>query len=376
MFDLFFAICCLLFCRKTFPFVAVFTLLVLVSIADTIGAAAFRDICHRFASLSSCPVEPRIEAVFRDADASACPQDTELGGAVAQVVGGTLADGQHLRDLLYCVHQLCGLRAVGRRLDGIGSSLTARTFSYNSKISHLPKPSMLNDPMEANALQVYLDCVGAGYTFDCGKVHPIIEEWQNRYRILSVSAIPDSPIMWAHYASGYSGCCLIYSTKKTFSKIEPIIYTDITFSLSDEDFMDEDIPSEAIEESLRFKHKDWAYENEWRLIQNEDAGFLNYEVSELVGIIIGENMSLDKRKVLVKLCKDKCIPCFRTYTMKSWNEIAFAPYDLMESEKIEYITPGEMKRYIQEGLENGRCSNNERMIFNALNEKVLRKEHY
>ena len=76
----------------------------------------------RFASLSSCPVEPRIEAVFRDADASACPQDTELGGAVAQVVGGTLADGQHLRDLLYRVHQLCGLRAVGRRLDGIGSS--------------------------------------------------------------------------------------------------------------------------------------------------------------------------------------------------------------------------------------------------------------
>ena len=126
----------------------------------------------------------------------------------------------------------------------------------------------------------------------------------------------------------------------------------------------------------RFKHKDWAYENEWRLIQNGDAGFLNYEVSELVGIIIGENMSLDKRKVLVKLCKDKCIPCFRTYTMKSWNEIAFAPYDFMESEETEYITPGEMARYIQEGLENGRCSNNERMIFNALNEKVLRKEHY
>ena len=48
----------------------------------------------------------------------------------------------------------------------------------------------------------------------------------------------------------------------------------------------------------------------------------------------------------------------------------------METEKTEYITPGEMKRYIQEGLENGRCSNNERMIFNALNEKVLRKEHY
>ena len=106
---------------------------------------------------------------------------------------------------------------------------------------------------------------------------------------------------------------------------------------------------------------------------------MNYEASELVGIIIGENMSLDKRKVLVKLCKDKNVPCFRTYTMKSWNEIGFAPYDFVESlggKEYEYITPGEMERYIQEGLENGRCSNNERMIFNALNEKVLRKEHY
>ena len=240
---------------------------------------------------------------------------------------------------------------------------------------YLPKPSMLNDPMEANVLQISLDCMGAGYTLACGKIHPIVEDRQNQYRVLSVSAIPNSPIMWAHYASGYSGCCLIYSTEKTFSEIKPVIYTDITFDLFDIDFMDDEM-SEAIEESLRFKHKDWAYENEWRLIQNEDAGFLNYEASELVGIIIGENMSLDKRKVLVKLCKDKNVPCFRTYTMKSWNEIAFAPYDLMESEKTEYITPEEMKRYIQEGLENGRCSNNERMIFNALNEKVLRKEHY
>ena len=243
---------------------------------------------------------------------------------------------------------------------------------------YLPKPSMLNDPMEAKALQVYLDCMGAGYTLACGKIHPIVEDRQNQYRVLSVSSIPNSPIMWAHYASGYSGCCLIYSTEKTFSEIKPVIYTDITFDLFDIDFMDDEM-SEAIEESLCFKHKDWAYENEWRLIQNEDAGFLNYEASELVGIIIGENMSLDKRKVLVKLCKDKNVPCFRTYTMKSWNEIGFAPYDFVESlggKEYEYITPGEMERYIQEGLENGRCSNNERMIFNALNEKVLRREHY
>ena len=122
MLDLLLAFDRLLFGGKAFPFVAALAVLVLIGVADTVRAAAFRDICHRFASLSSCPVKPRIEAVFRDADASACLQDTELGGAVAQVVGGTLADGQHLRDLLHRVHQLRGFRAVGRRLDGIGSS--------------------------------------------------------------------------------------------------------------------------------------------------------------------------------------------------------------------------------------------------------------
>ena len=120
--DLLLAFHRLLFGGKALPFVAAFAVLVLIGVADTVRAATFRDICHRFASLSSCPVEPRIEAVFRDADASACPQDTELGGAVAQAVGGTLADGQHLCDFFHRVYQLCGLRAVGRRLDGIGSS--------------------------------------------------------------------------------------------------------------------------------------------------------------------------------------------------------------------------------------------------------------
>ena len=115
MFDLFFAICCLLFCRKTFPFVAVFTLLVLVSIADTIGAAAFRNICHTLSPFSSCP-EPRIEAVFRDADASADPKNTKFGSAVAQIVGRAQADGQHLCNFLHCVHQCCGFQAVSRRL--------------------------------------------------------------------------------------------------------------------------------------------------------------------------------------------------------------------------------------------------------------------
>lgn len=245
--------------------------------------------------------------------------------------------------------------------------------TIKNKHIFLQNPSMLNDPMEANSVKINLGCAGTGYMYNCGKVHPVVENRQNQYRILSLSAIPNSPIMWAHYADRYSGCCLIYSTKKTFSEIEPVIYTDLVFHLSETEFPDDDM-SEVVKESLRFKNKDWAYENEWRLIQHENAGFLDYEASELLGLILGENMERPKATELAELCKSKNIPCFRTYTMKSWNEIAFAPFDLIktfEDEKYEFFTPDEMKHDVEERIKKGECANNEEWMFNELNKKVL-----
>ncbi len=244
---------------------------------------------------------------------------------------------------------------------------------------YLPKPSMLNDPMEANAVEIRLTYAGASYTFNCGKILSPVEDEQNKYQVLSLSAIPNSPIMWAHYASGYSGCCLVYSTEMAFSKVEPIIYTDMVFRLGEEDLPDDISMANAVRESLRFKHKDWAYENEWRIIRCKDTDYLEYEPSELLGIIIGENMNLDRRKVLVKLCEEKNVPCFRTYTMRSWNEIAFVPFDLVESldgPESEYITPRRMEIYIQEKIDKGMGIPNERELFRALNEKVLRDQYY
>ena len=73
MLDLLLSVCCLLLCGKTLPFVAALAVLIFVGVSDAVRVAALRNICHRFASLSSCPVEPRIETVFRDTDASAYP---------------------------------------------------------------------------------------------------------------------------------------------------------------------------------------------------------------------------------------------------------------------------------------------------------------
>lgn len=239
---------------------------------------------------------------------------------------------------------------------------------------YMPSPLMLNDPMEANAVIMSLGIMGSGYIRDCGKIYSFIEEEQEKYRVLSLSAIPNSTIMWAHYAKEYSGCCLIYSTEKTLSGISPVIYTDLTFEFGNGEFPDEDM-SQAIQESLQFKRKDWAYENEWRVIQQKDVGYLDYEEDELLGVIIGENMKPQMANRIEKLCKRKNIACFRTYTMKSLYDIAFISYDLSKeftSKESEYITPYDMREYVMEKQEAGKCARKEFELFFELNKKILR----
>lgn len=239
---------------------------------------------------------------------------------------------------------------------------------------YMPSPLMLNDPMEANAVVMSLGIMGSGYISACGKIHSFIEEKQERYRVLSLSAIPNSTIMWAHYAKEYSGCCLIYSTERTLSDIVPVIYTDSTFEFSDGEFPDDDMP-QAIQESLQFKRKDWSYENEWRVIQQKNAGYLDYEEDELLGIIVGENMKSKMANKIEKLCKRKDVACFRTYTMKSLYDIAFISYDLskeFKSKEFEYITPYDMREHIMKKREAGQCARNEFELFFELNKTILR----
>ena len=55
MFDLLLSVRCLLFCRKTFPFVTALAVFIFVGVADAVRVAAFRNICHTLCLLIKLP---------------------------------------------------------------------------------------------------------------------------------------------------------------------------------------------------------------------------------------------------------------------------------------------------------------------------------
>lgn len=86
------------------------------------------------------------------------------------------------------------------------------------------------------------------------------------FRVYCLSEIPDSPLMWAHYADSHKGVCLEFDALTApFSRgsgATKVKYQD-TYPAYDIDT--------AGYKFLVTKSEDWSYEAEWRLIAEERA---------------------------------------------------------------------------------------------------------
>lgn len=164
---------------------------------------------------------------------------------------------------------------------------------YNKKI-YLPTIKELNDPMEGVG-KLYFSYAGSGYYAGTSRLPSIYEETLSEYRILSLSEDNDNWVMWSHYADCFKGICLEFSNSGALSNIEKVNYIDEyeeIFCESDED----------IRATLRNKTKDWAYENEWRLIVKSDQNFLKLEKNDLLCLIVGEKVPTNTRRCLKEIC--------------------------------------------------------------------------
>jgi hypothetical protein len=83
----------------------------------------------------------------------------------------------------------------------------------------------------------------------------------NKYRVYCLSEIPDSPLMWAHYAASHTGICLEYDAQTLpFTGAIKVIYG--------KSYPAHDLVTSGYE-PLVTKSADWSYEVEWRLVALE-----------------------------------------------------------------------------------------------------------
>jgi hypothetical protein len=94
---------------------------------------------------------------------------------------------------------------------------------------------------------------------------------QKRYRVYCLTPKPADTLMWSHYAENHTGICLEFRCDNAvLASALKVIYCE-TYPLLD--IADSDPQTVLI--PLLAKAKDWSYEDEYRLIAQEEAEALN-----------------------------------------------------------------------------------------------------
>lgn len=111
------------------------------------------------------------------------------------------------------------------------------------------------------------------------------ERIMNHIGVLSLSANPNSTLMWAHYANSHKGVCLQFNGfSPFFAAAQKVSYPPKRRRIS----LFRDKHSESMETALLSKCEDWRYEEEWRIINHEDGpGAYRFPNDALTGIIFG-----------------------------------------------------------------------------------------
>ena len=113
--------------------------------------------------------------------------------------------------------------------------------------------------------------------------------------VLCLSEVPDSILMWSHYADGHKGFCLqfdnteIRAEKVNYSRS----YPEINYIRTPDE--------EQFDLTLLTKFKGWCYEQEWRIIEYENSyGTCNFPKEKITGVILGAEMLPEHKKMIGK----------------------------------------------------------------------------
>lgn len=197
---------------------------------------------------------------------------------------------------------------------------------------YLPKYLSLNDPFEGSGINLKLRTGYAGCSMSdiYDTEYSVFAYEKEKYKILSLSELPDSPQLWAHYSGNYTGCSLIFNVTGPFSQAKKVkyikerpapIYTD---SLTDK----------ILEEEFFIKSWGWSYEKEWRIISKESPDYLCFDKSDLFGIIFGNRVDKEiyyfLNNYINRIYPDNTFKIYRAWPGKQSYAIRFTRGDQFE----------------------------------------------
>lgn len=156
--------------------------------------------------------------------------------------------------------------------------------------------------------QVPLDCI-ADESVETPSANMIDGEYAGissfiwKFGILSLSEVPDSLLMWAHYSANHTGLCIEYEADLENLSLRPVSYSTEYPTLSIYDF-----GVNILKTTLRIlttKSMEWSYEKEWRYFENAKKNTEIPSPFEITGVIFGARMKTDQMDTVKKILKGK-----------------------------------------------------------------------
>lgn len=118
--------------------------------------------------------------------------------------------------------------------------------------------------------------------------------------IYCLSRVPDSVLMWAYYAAGHTGYCLMYANRGRIGEAFEVSYsTDYPHY----DYFD--TPYKQAKAGVLTKFMDWSHEQEYRLLSNKGSGLERMTPDLLEGVILGCKMAAEQEEVIRDLCSKR-----------------------------------------------------------------------
>lgn len=154
---------------------------------------------------------------------------------------------------------------------------------------YMPTMEQLNDPLESrNSILLGIDESERN------------EKLKNTH-VLSLSADPLLPTMWAYYADNYKGLCIGFKTTDAFSSIEKVEYIGKQKGICwDTDF--------AVSADINTKSVAWQHENEYRIVR-KTSEHLTFNSADVACVLFGCRMEEEIRNHIEAVIP-KSIPRF------------------------------------------------------------------